>query len=220
MFPLMRSGDCLRRVFQVTKLWWFDGSTGRYQRAKTLPEMGRLARADGTSRDVTIVLLDPTDEILCRRYANYRRGLLSGKGKDWTVESVRRDLYATLLAACTYSDTEPLTVTVGLKRTMSILRYDLSDSRLVITKEGRSDPAICCPSDSFYFDAYREDLRWALKQARPIDLSAVVVPTGGFDRESARAAFRTMDVYTSALDNDGMVDRVIAEGQSTEHPYS
>jgi hypothetical protein len=213
-------GTLLESALPTTKRWWFDGSTGRYQRAKTLPELGRLARTDGTSREVTIVILDPLNETLCRRYANYRRGLLSGRGREWTVESVRRDLYATLLAACVYSDTEPLTVTVGLKQTMSILRYDLSDTRLVITKEGRADPAICCPSGSFYFDAYLEDLRWALKQTRHVDVTTVSVPTDGFDRASARAAFRAMDVYTDLLDQDSVVDQVLAEAASRVHPYA
>ena len=35
-----------------------------------MPEMGRFARADGTSREITIVVLDPTDDGLCERYAN------------------------------------------------------------------------------------------------------------------------------------------------------
>jgi hypothetical protein len=218
--PAHEIGKLLESAFPTTKRWWFDGSTGRYQRARTLPEMGRLARAEGTSREVTIVILDPLDESLCTRYANYRGGLLSGQGKDWTVESVRRDLCATLLAACIYSETEPLTITVGLKRTMSILRYDLSDTRLVITKEGRSDPAICCPSESFYFDAYLEDLRWGLKQARHVDISKVTIPSRGFDLESARDAFRAMDVYLAMLDDDAVLEDVIAEATSKNHPYA
>jgi hypothetical protein len=218
--PAHEIGKALESALPDTKRWWFDGSTGRYQRATTLPEMGRWARQEGTSREVTIVILDPQDEQLCLRYANYREGLLSGKGRDWTVESVRRDLYATLLAALTYNVREPLTVTVGLKRTMSILRYDLSDSRLVITKEGRSDPAIACPGGSFFYDAYLEDLRWGLKQARHVDLTKAVVPTAGFDRQSARTALEAIGVYTPILDDDAAVDAVIAEASSREHPYS
>lgn len=218
--PAHEIGHVLEAALPETRRWWFDGSTGRYQRATTLPEMGRLARRDGTSREVTIVILDPQDEDLCRRYANYRQGLLSGKGRSWTIESVRRDLYATLLAARAYNETEPLTVTVGLKRAMSILRYDLSDSGLVITKEGRSDPAISCPAGSFFYDAYLEDLRWNLKQARQADLTQGTLPTSGFDRASAREALRAMGVYTATLDDDSFVDDVIGAADSREHPYS
>jgi hypothetical protein len=210
----------LESSLPTAKRWLFDGSTGRYQRATTLPEMGRLARADGTSREVTLLILDPTDDALCTRYANYRRGLASGEGRDWTVESVRRDLYATILAACTYNETEPLTVTVAVKSNMSILRYDFSDSRLVITKEGKTDPAICCPAESFYFDAYLEDLRWSIKQSRHMDLSLVAVPANGFSCESARGAFQALDIYTSTLNNDEFVTAVINEARSRDHPYS
>jgi hypothetical protein len=218
--PPHEIGRLLESALPETKRWWFDGSTGRFQRATTLPEMGRWARRDGTSRDVTLVILDPQDDELCTRYANYRKDLLSSAGRDWTVEAVRRDIYATLLAAQAYSYSEPLNVTVGLKRTMSILRYDLSDRGLVITKEGRGDPAISCPADSFYYDAYREDLRWSLRQARKLDLTRVTVPAAGFDRESARAALADLGVYTSMLDSDINIDSVIAEVQSRHHPYS
>jgi hypothetical protein len=218
--PPHEIGKLLESGFADTKRWWFDGSTGRYQRATTLPEMGRLARRDGTSREVTIVILDPLDEELCRRYANYRQGLASGQGQNWTIERVRRNLYSTILAAQTYSERDPLTVTLALKRTMSILRYDLSDSRLVITKEGLNDPAITCPAGSFYYDAYLEDLRQSLKQARHIDLTRAAVPTGGFDLSSAREALKTMETYIPQLDDDAEMAAVLAEAQSKEHPYS
>lgn len=209
----------LERGFPDSRMWWFDGSTGRFQRAATLPAMGRFARRDGVSREVTLVILDPSDEALCERYANYRKGLTSGVGRDWTVANVRRDLYATLLAAKRYNDTEPLTITIGLKGNMSILRYDLSDSRLVITKEGKRDPAISCPDGSFYYNAYLEDLRWSLKQARRVDLGSRPMPPGGFDRDSAREALVAMGVHTSDVDRDEFVDAVLIEAASTTHPY-
>jgi hypothetical protein len=210
----------LAEAIPKSKNWWFDGSTGRFQRAETLREMGKWARLDGTSREMTIVILDPQDEELCRRYANYRAGLQSGLNKNWTVDAVRHDIYATLLAALRFNETEPISVTLGLKSTMSILRYDLSDARIVITKEGKADPAITCPAKSFYYDTYLEQLRWGLKQARHLDLAQAVVPTGGFDVESARAAMRALDIWTETLDKHDVVDAIVTEATSSEHPYS
>jgi hypothetical protein len=211
---------CLTRSVPESKRWWYDGSTGRFQRASTLPEMARWARVDGTSRDVTVMILDPVEEDLCRRYADYRQGVASGADGVWTVGRVREDIYATLLACARFNRTAPLSVTVALKSTMSILRYDLSDVQLVITKEGSKDPAILCPGGSFYYDAYLESLRWSLKQARTVDVSRVVFPDGGFDGDSARQAFTDMGVYTETLDHNKALARVIEQSLSEVHPYA
>jgi hypothetical protein len=214
--PPNEIGDRLESAIPDTSSWWFDGSTGRYQRAKTLPEMARHARKDGMSREVTLVILDPRDAELCQRYADYRGGV---EGKAWSVDDVRRDLYATMLAAYHHSQTAPLTVTLAVKQTMSILRYDLSDSQLVITKEGRTDPAIFCPAESFYYKAYLEQLRWSLKQAHMLELTTIV-PVKGSQRETARAILRGLGVYTSTLDSDEIADEVAVRASSKEQPYA
>jgi hypothetical protein len=218
--PAHEIDGLLASALPAAKRWWYDGSTGRYQRATTLPEMGQLGRLEGGRREVRILILDPCDKDLCLRYAEYRQGLQSAKGQRWTLERVRGDLYATVLAALAYSRSEPLDVSVAVKRTMSSLRYDLSDSRLVITREGRSDPAISCPDGSFYYEAYRSDLLLAFAQARPVALMSAEMPAAGFDRASARAALGAMGLDTSTLQDDALVDRIIVDASSREHPYS
>jgi hypothetical protein len=205
----------LDSALPAARFWWFDGSTGRYQRSTTLPQMGHWARKEGVSRELTIVILDPLDAELCRRYARYREGLRSGQGREWSVDAVRSDIYATLLAAHVYCERAPLTVNVALKSTMSILRYDLCDRQLVITKEGTTDPAIACPAESFYYHAYLEDLRWRLKQARRVELATLAVPDGGFDRDTARRALHQMGLHTETLDDDARLDRILDESRST-----
>ena len=217
--PAHEIGGRLDAAFQTSKRWWYDGSTGRYQRASTLPEMTRWARKDRTSREVIVVILDPVNEDLCLRYANYRQALEDG-GAGWTLDRVRCDIYATLLACAFFNQKSPLAVTAAVKSTMSILRYDLSDAQLVITKEGSKDPAIACPRESYHYDAYCETLRWSLKQAHQIDLSRPTVPENGFDLESARAAFAAMDIYAPTLDDDAIIRSIIALSESQVHPYS
>jgi hypothetical protein len=211
-------GGRLDAAFQSSKRWWYDGSTGRFQRAATLPQMARWARKDGTSREVTVVILDPMDEDLCLRYANYRQALQDG-GTEWTLNRVRTDIYATLLACAFFNQKSPLAVTAALKSTMSILRYDLSDAELVITKEGARDPAIACPRSSYHYDAYSETLRWSLKQARGIDLSRPIVPEQGFDLATAREALAAMEIYAPMLDDDPTLTAILELSRSGVHPY-
>jgi hypothetical protein len=213
-------GSLLDSALPTTRMWWYSGSTGRYQRANTLPEMGERARREGGRREVRILILDPRDEELCHCYADYRSGLASAEGQQWTVRRVRGDLYATVLAALAYSNSFPLDVTVALKTSMSSLRYDLSESVLVVTREGRQDPALSFPSGSFHYDAYRADILLAQRQAQTVDLTLAVVPASGFDRESARAALDVLGLDTNDLKDDGLLDRALADAVSREHPYS
>lgn len=50
-----------------------------------------------------IELIDPTDEQLCRRYAEYRASLRSGSERDHgeaAPETTSRNAFATVLAIC------------------------------------------------------------------------------------------------------------------------
>jgi hypothetical protein len=218
--PVHEIGSLLDSALLDARMWWYNGSTGRYQRASTLPEMGERARREGGRREVRLLILDPRDEALCLRYAEYRQGLQSAKGQQWTLQRVRGDLYATVLAALAYGTSMPLDVTVALKASMSSLRYDLSDSVVVVTREGRQDPALAFPVGSFHYDAYRADILLAQRQAQTVDLTRTVVPAGGFDRSSARAALRVLGLDTSDMEDDGLLDRALADAISREHPYS
>ena len=217
--PAHEIGGRLREALPDTRRWWYDGSTGRYQRSTTMPELARLARSSGASREMQIVILDPTDEDLCRHYGNYRSSI-ADSDRDYSVDRVRIDIYATILAAIEFNGRDALDIVIALKRTMSILRYDLSDQQLVMTKESKTDPAIACPAESFYYDAFLEQLRMSRKQARTLDLSQAKVPTDGFDRDSARSALMELDVWTSSLDTDGVIEAVIDEATSPKQPYS
>lgn len=216
--PAHEIGQRLEGALGSTRRWWFDGSTGRYQRSMTMPELARLARRSGASREVNIVILDPRNEDVCRRYGNYRSGVAKA-GESYSIDRVRTDIYATILSALDHNARAPLNVTVALKTTMSILRYDLSDGQLIITKEGTTDPAIAYPSDSFYYDAFLEQLRMSRKQAAELDLSEAKVPTAGFDRESARAALYSLELATESLEDDDVMDAIVKKAASREQPY-
>jgi hypothetical protein len=217
--PAHEISSRLESTLPTTRRWWYDGSTGGYQRSVTMPELARLARRSGVSRESTIVILDPTDEDLCRRYGGYRTGV-NKMSEVYSVDRVRIDIYATILAALDFNGREPLNVAVALKSTLSILRYDLSDDQLVITKEGKTDPAIACPANSFYYDAFFEQLKVSRKQAKELELSKATVPPGGFDRESARNAFTQLEIATKSLDHDSILDAIIEKSLSRKSPYS
>lgn len=217
--PAHEIGGQLEAALPNSRRWWYDGSTGRYQRSTTMPELARFARRDGVSREMHIVILDPTDEDLCRHYGNYRSGVTKSD-ENYSVDRVRIDIYATILAALNFNERDPLDITVSLKKTMSILRYDLNDEGLVITKENKTDPAIACPAASFYYNAFLEQLRMSRRQATKLDLALAKVPTTAFKRESARRALVELNIATECLDEDWVMDEILEKAFSQEPPYA
>jgi hypothetical protein len=62
-----------------------------------------IARQEGRPLRVQLEVLDLTDEALCEEYARFRSTPVPGESPrdgEWTRERVRKEVYATILAAC------------------------------------------------------------------------------------------------------------------------
>ncbi|WP_141956409.1 hypothetical protein [Actinoallomurus bryophytorum] len=154
--------------------WLFRGGTGTYIRAVTLPGLIKSARRERRPLHVRLEILDPTNEDVCERYARFRSSvspLPDGTGQVWTTQRTQLESYATLLAACWYqADYTLLDIKVGLVGTMGIFRYDLSDSRLVITQDDGF--AMVVPQEGLLYSSYETELRTSFEQARHVQLDA------------------------------------------------
>lgn len=154
--------------------WFFRGGTGTYIRAVTLPGLIQAARPKRRPLNVRLEILDPTNAILCERYAGFRRSVSSlpdGTGQVWTTQRTQLESYATLLAARWYQASYTLLdISVGLASTMGIFRYDLADSRLVITQDDGF--AMVVPREGALYPSYETDLRTSFEQAEHVSLEA------------------------------------------------
>jgi len=205
-----------------TREWWYRGGCGRFTRAVTIPYIATEARAQNMTKAVTIQILDPTVDSACREYALYRNRLRSAKqATPWTEQSVRLDLLATIIAAYTWRAEEPLLdVEVGLHKTFSLLRIDLSSHSAVITKEDPQEPALKCDVGSFFYDSFLEDLRLTLQQARRLSKGAI---------GTSRAQLTAADVQR-LLDELGLkfpealvaqdLENIIARVKDAKNPYA
>ncbi len=103
-----------------TEQWIFKGGTGTYLRAVTLKECVENARREQRPLRMQLEIIDPTDDALCTAYARFRSSLTpgpDGTGEMWTFERTRKESFATVLAACWYSQRFTfLTIEVGCPR--------------------------------------------------------------------------------------------------------
>lgn len=156
-----------------TTRWSFKGGTGTYLRAVTLPECVAAARRVKRHLTVRVEVIDPTNAEVCETYAHYRRSLSDtpdGTGETWTTDRVRKESYATILAAFWHRQRYGLLdIGVGLSETMTTFRWDLSATRLIMTVE---DPnrAMTALAGTFYYENCDTELRLSFEQARRVPL--------------------------------------------------
>jgi hypothetical protein len=150
-----------------TDLWVFKGGTGAELRAETLPEFAKMAREEQRTLDLKIEIIDPSNGPLCEEYAQV---LASQNPKDktpWTADRVRQEVYATILAAFRENQrVKYLKVDVRLSQVASTLRWDLSDTAVIMAEP--SGPAMVFKSHSPFYATCKRELMVSFDQAKPV----------------------------------------------------
>lgn len=170
-------GHVLEEARRDTDRWFFKGGTGTYIRAKTLPECVSAARRDRRTLWFRLEIIDPTNEAVCGDYAQHRRSVEvrpDATGEEWSLERTRKEAYATILAACWHKQRfGMLDIDIGLSQTMTTLRYDLSASRAVVTRDDPRGEALVIESGKFYYGWISAELQTSLDQARRVPVERI-----------------------------------------------
>lgn len=158
-------------AFLKTEIWYYKGGCGRYFRTATLPNMAKQARSKSQSKEILVVILDPTNIDLCEKHAIYRSGTASQEIeiRPWTTEEVRAELFATIITTLITQAKEPsLRIKLSLCPHYSSFRIDLSDDYAIITKEDRNSPAIICHKGTHFYKSYKDEVILSLNQSRSV----------------------------------------------------
>lgn len=218
-------GEALAQARRTTDLWYFRGGTGTYLRAVTLPDCIEHARHRNSTLDFRIEILDPTDEEGCNRYAQFRRSLANlpdASGERWTVDRTRKEAFATVLAACWYSQQYGLLkIDVWVSPRMTTFRYDFSSTCVIITQEDPRAPALLIDRGKIYYHRWNIELQYGREQARrvPIEQAKQVflgdVPT----IEQTRRLFSALDIPLPRSFGDREVSEIVAKAIEPRNPY-
>ncbi|QXJ25473.1 hypothetical protein AGRA3207_006971 [Actinomadura graeca] len=208
-----------------TDRWFFKGGTGTYIRAKTLPECVAAARRERRTLLFRLEIIDPTDVEVCEAYARHRRSVADGPdatGEPWTVERTRKEAYATLLAACWHKQRfGMLDIDIGLARTMTTLRYDLSSSRVVVTRDDPRGEALVIDSTKFYYSWVSAELQTSLDQARrvPVEQARLAPLDDEPTVEEVRELFKVIGIDLAQGYTDRDVIEIIRKALRAKDPY-
>jgi hypothetical protein len=213
-----RIGELLEQARRNADQWWFRGGTGRFSRGVTIPELAHKARTENSSKTINLLLIDPTDSGLCEYYADYRNQARSGpKNQRWTAERVSREVLATITAAYSWSAEYPLRLQVGLRRTISLHRYDISTNYAIVTREDPREPALRCDAGSFFYKSFLEDYRLAMRQARELSSDVDGIPFEELAPDSLARFLKELNLAEPGIDLD--LQEIIEKAKTTENPY-
>lgn len=216
-------GQALAAARRSTDRWIFKGGTGTYLRAVTLHGCVEVARQEARPLRMQLEIIDPTDEALCEEYARFRSSLTPGPdrtGEQWTLERVRKESYATVLAACWYRQRFTfLSIELALSRVMSTFRWDLSSTCLIMTQE--SGPTMIFENDRPYYRAYNRELVASFKQARQvhIDRSEAQQLEDEPNVEETRSLFTLLGLDLPGSFTDRDVTDIIRKALQAKNPY-
>ncbi len=220
VFPF-RIEQTLEEASGLTDEWWYRGHSGRHFRAVTLPRMATRARSANVTKKVVVQILDPTQESVCEYYASYRRSLRSApRDRLWTLERVRRELYATIVSTYARKAQEPLLdITVALIDRVSLFRVDLSTRLAIITKEDPQEPALRFDQGTLFYDSYKEDLRLSLQQARALPNGVVGAPLAQLQQGNVADLLQRLGIRSPTI-TDEDIREIIGLVNKSENPYA
>lgn len=221
----------LEQARNETNSWEFKGGTGTYTRAVTLREMAKKARESRNQHVIRLEVLDPEDLALCTQYANFFRGLndLSGASPaqpseiNWTGEGTRLEILATILAACWYHKKNSLLdIHLRLSASMTILRWERTNDRLIVTHRGPRYPALIVRKGNRYFDILSSELFVSRQQARRLPMETLGEIGLGDEPTvaEARALFDQLDLPLPAEFTDEDVAELIEKALHGPDPYA
>ncbi|HEY6425525.1 MAG TPA: hypothetical protein VIY28_20240 [Pseudonocardiaceae bacterium] len=208
-----------------TEQWIFKGGTGTYLRAVTLKGCVEHARAEQRPLRMQLEIIDPTDDALCKAYAEFRSSLSpgpDGTGETWTFERTRKESFATILAACWYREHFTfLTIEVGLSKVMTTFRWDLSSHSVIMTQDDPSGPALMFAKGQPYYRAYSRELVTSFRQARRVDIDKASELQLGVEPtlDDTRTLFTMLGLELPHSFTERDVSDVIAKALRAKNPY-
>jgi hypothetical protein len=209
---------------RTTARWVFKGGTGTYLRAVTLPQCVLEAQRQRRSLSMKIDIVNPADDQVCAAYARFRRTFghrqQGGAFTEWTTERTRKESYATVVAAAWHRQRlDTLEIDVHLSSVAPTLRFDLSDSCLIITQDDPRRVSLCVERGRPLYDYYVTELHQSREQALKLDLREAVPLSDEPTVDEVRRLLDRLGVPLPASFTDGDVGDIIDKALHAEDPY-
>jgi hypothetical protein len=211
----------LKATVPESREYFFRGRSARYFRSTILPLIEAGSRGTSATRVVWLLMPDPRDEPLMESYARYRNAAaFRGRAADWTAWDIQKEIVAAVVAFAAKSRSNPhLEFHIGLSRSFSILRVNMTDATAVLTRDDPKLPAFKAARGTVFYDSYREDIRLSIRQAGEVDLAVLWPDDVVVDAMSAATAVAALG-FASAAADPAKVTEVVEAVNKVSNPYA
>lgn len=167
--PAQEITDEFEKLLNSATRWRYQGNFGRYLRGKVLPTL-----ASKTNVQVLVCLIDPANQELCARHAEYRGNINAiDKGRKYDSAAVSLEVMVTIVIAAWYARNKGMDISIFLSGKFDPIRIDGSDEAMILTVEDRRSPALMITQKHFTANHFNLQMQTARNQARKINLGGM-----------------------------------------------
>lgn len=168
------------RELKEAESWYYCGNTASWNRVSTVPKLAKDARKNNQERGITLVLLNPMNDALCKQYADYRNKVRTAlaSSKVWDADQVRIEILTTIVECARTKQKHPLLkIEIYLRDWFTTFRYDFSQKCLLITREDNEQPAIEIEAGSTFYGIYKQEMSEIQTQCKQLVLTGAHIDT-------------------------------------------
>lgn len=209
----------LKESIADTNYFLYSGHTARWTCAVTLPYLASEAATRDTTIQIHLTILDPEDKQACNRYAILRNRIgVEKKAPAALMQKHRLELLSTIVSVYAWKVQEPrLDLEIGLSNNVSIFRVDLSAQSAVVTTPGIRKPALLFPSESPFYNLFREDVISLHEQSRILpDVDGTALEQ--LDVANTRKLLKELGLEVSSFSDDDMKE-IATLAHTANNPY-
>lgn len=208
-----------------TNFWYHIGHTARWVRIEAMSYLSKYSIENGVQAEVKAIILNPKNIELCKLYADYRNRIsFKEKGENKSSESIRVDIFATILTSKLYNENNcGLTVQLFITDNFTIFREDTSEKCVFRTKPNPKSPSLMFKNRDGEFSKYefyngaKTDFQISIKNCKEIELDA--------GQLSKDLTLNEVKDYLASLNilenpNNQFLEKIIKQVKSDYHPYT
>ena len=145
--------------------YWFWGRSGSYFRSAVLPKLDKASSDERRHIRILVIMPDPSVSGNAARYMQIKHGL----GEKADEKTLAANVLATIVAVASATARNPyLHAEIGLCANVPVLRYDMSTTGALLTRDAQALPAILVNAGNPYFDMFRDTVENEFDQSRKI----------------------------------------------------
>lgn len=150
----------LERNLKISSDYYFHGRSGRWFGATAIPSLSDQAAKGKIRKRIFCVLPNPADKQLMEKYAQMKE---VAEPDNWNEAKIQNHILRTsLLLINAAMDNPYLDIRIGYVGFLTIFRYDVTDRAALLTVDNLTQPALCFPSGSTFYELSKEQVHQAI----------------------------------------------------------